>query len=140
MNSNQFLAILFAWSLLLLSACSSDDEYPKTVNIKFEINTSNNPEGEITTTINNTSEVEEIESFPYSRAYTQQEVTAGTYLKLTLDDNSDCPSIIDPTNPTSNNCDFTAELSILVDNEVVQTTSFELNADVGLVFIEYTFE
>ncbi len=142
MNFKALLSFLFTASILLFTACKSDDEYPKTVNIKFEISTSNNPEAEITTTINNNSEIEEIESFPYSRAYTQQEVTAGTYLKLTLDDRSDCATIEDPTDPNPNptNCDFRADLSILIDNEVVKTGSFELNSDVNLVLIDYTFD
>lgn len=140
MNLNKLLSILLACSILFFSACSSDDDkYPKTVNIKFEVTTSNNPEAEIKTTINNDSEFEEIESFPYSRAYTQQEVNIGTYLKLTLNDMSDCATVGDPTDPNPINCDFTADLSILVDNEIVKTESFELTSDVGLVFIEYTF-
>ena len=145
MNFNKILIAFFVTLTISIISCSSDDEnpvneYPKTVNIKFEITTSNNPEATVTTTINNDSNSEEISGFPYSQAFTQQEINIGSYLKLTLEDMSDCPVISDPQNPGTNNCDYTAELSILIDEEVIKTESFELTTGVGTVLIDYTVE
>jgi len=131
MKTNYFLISLLLLSVFVISSCSKDDnsEYPKTVNIKFEITTSSNPYATVTTTINNTSEIEEIENFPFSRAYTQQEVNVGTYLKLTFEDGD---------NPCQDgdDCSYAAELVILVDEEIVKKESFD---DVTVAFIDYTF-
>ncbi len=136
MNTNRFLSVLFAFCIVISAfSCSSDDEmgseYPKVVNVKFEVTTSSNVFGNVTTTINNESESDVTSSFPYSKAVTQLEVEQGTYLKLTFEDESLCPN--------GNNCDFDTELSILVDDVIVQSDMFRIMQGQSVVRIDYTF-
>jgi uncharacterized protein YpmS len=80
------LIVLVAFSFSITS-CSSDDDsangnnYPQTVNIKFDISTTRNSDAIINRTLNNNTETDEITSLPYSFTYAQQEVNQGTYLK-----------------------------------------------------------
>ena len=67
---------------LIQSSCASDDsnpEYPKTVNIKFEVTTTRNSEAIITLTLNNQTETVVVESLPFSNTYAQTSVDAGTF-------------------------------------------------------------
>ena len=128
-------SLLFSGAVLLCCACTSDDnlaEYPKTVNVKFEMTIVGGADAIITTTINNAAETEDIDGFPYSRTYTQQTVEKGTYLKMEAEDNTPCASGV--------NCDYTAELSISVDNEVVKTEMFSMDGSIQVAIIDYTFQ
>lgn len=123
---------------LTLLSCNSDDdscncnddenntEYPKIVNIKYEVlaNTGNLLQV-INTTLNNDNQ-EHIAVMPFIFSYTQQEVNVGTYVKLafltqTFDEDS-------------------LELRILVDNEVVASQVFNITTQNQAGFIEYTFQ
>jgi uncharacterized protein YxeA len=135
------LIVLVAFSFSITS-CSSDDDsangnnYPQTVNIKFDISTTRNSDAIINRTLNNNTETDEITSLPYSFTYAQQEVNQGTYLKLTFQDNG----VYAATNEGSTWTDYDAELKITVGNNVVKTQTFEMTEGTGIVQIDYTFE
>ncbi|WP_179016796.1 hypothetical protein [Winogradskyella forsetii] len=86
----KILTLLLVISSLYLTSCSSDDdnssgnEYPKTVNIKYDITTTQYTDAVVTRTLDNDTQTENFDSFPYSYTYVQQEVNQGTYLKLTF--------------------------------------------------------
>lgn len=124
-------------SIISLTSCSSDDdnsggnEYPKIVNIKFDITTTESTEAIISRTLNSDTQTENIDTLPYSFTYAQQEVNQGTYLKLSFTDN-----LAQDGGPTS----YEAELKISVGNEVVKSETFTIT-DVGeTVLINYTFQ
>lgn len=126
---------------LILTACSSDDDSgdtgPQTVNITLEITTSRNTEAIVTRTLNNDTQTENLNSLPYSFTYAQQEVSTGTYLKLTFLENG--TYAVGPNG--SSWTDYTTELRILVGNDVVESETFTVTeSNAGTVRqIEYTF-
>lgn len=131
--------VIASFSML---SCSSDDDnsggsnFPKTVNIKFDITTTRNSEAIVNRTLNNDTEIDFVPSLPYSFTYAQQEVNEGTYLKLAFQDNG--TYAIDETGSSWTN--YTAELKISVGNNVVKTETFEITEGIGVVQIDYTFE
>jgi len=133
---------LIAILSLTLTSCSSDDnksdenEYPKAVNIKFDITTTRNSDAIINRTIDNQTETENVTSLPYSFTYAQQEVNLGTYVKLTFADNG--TYIITPQGSTWT--DYDAELKITVGTEVVKTQTIQITEGIGNVQVDYTFE
>ena len=138
MNKTALIIVLIV-SLFTLS-CSkkdSDSEYPKTVNIKFDVTTSRNTEAIISTTLNNETETENVDSLPFSITYAQTEVDEGTYLKLSYKEDGIYTS---GTGGIDTWTDYTAELKIYVDNQVVKTQSFEISENVGLIQVDYTFQ
>lgn len=133
----KIVLISLLMSIISLTSCSSDDdnsggsEYPQTVNIKFDISTTEYTEAIISRTLNNDTQTENIDNLPYSFTYAQQEVNQGTYLKLAFTDN-----LTQDGGPTS----YEAELKISVGNEVVKSETFTIT-DVGeTVLIDYTFQ
>lgn len=134
--------ILLTISNLTIISCSSDNgssdgnNYPKIVNIKFEITTSRNSEAIVNRTLNNDTEADFVGSLPYSFTYAQQEVNENDYLKLTYQDNG----IYFVDENGSNWTDYNAVLKILVDNSVVEIQTFEIIEGSGAVYIDYTFE
>ncbi|MCB0742974.1 MAG: hypothetical protein KDC67_03655 [Ignavibacteriae bacterium] len=126
---------------LILTACSSDDDSgdtgPQTVNITLEITTSRNTEAIVTRTLNNDIQTENLNNLPYSFTYAQQEVSTGTYLKLTFLENGSYD--VGPNG--SSWTDYTTELKILVGNNVVESETFTVTeSSAGTVRqIEYTF-
>jgi len=139
MTQKLLLASVFFF-LVALIACNPDDEtgeYPKTVNIKFEVNTTLNRDCIIKTTINNDTEEEFIFNLPYSRTYAQEEVVNGTYTKITFEDNDD---ILGTPDGGSSWEDYEAELKISVDNEVVKSETVTVTEDIGVILLDYTFE
>ena len=134
------MRILILFILLLplwMCSCSDDDGNLRTVNIKLEVITSNNPEAKITTTLNNDLRTEEVEALPYSYTYAQQEVETGTFVKLTYLDISDV--IAGPGGQTSW-VDYDATLNISVDNAVVSTKTLVVTEGSGVLEIDYTFD
>lgn len=129
--------ITLTFAILTLTSCSSDDDSgnsgSQTVNIKFEVITSRNTDAIITTTINNDTQTDEVEDLPFNRTVAQQEVESGDYLKLTYLENGTYAPI--PPNWT----DYTATLTIYINNNVVKTQDFEIVSNTGIVQIEYTF-
>jgi len=132
MKLNNFLVM--GLILFTFFSCKSDDdstsqsEYPKTVNIKFEVLSETNAGVlTITTTIDNDSQ-EHLGSFPFSFAATQQEATIGTYIKLTY---------YNGNGPLE---EHEAELRIYVNDEIVSSETFSVSESNNLVFIEYTFQ
>ncbi len=124
-------------TLSLISCSKSDSEYPKTVNIKYEITTTRNTEATITRTVNNDIQTEIVESLPYSFTYAQEKVEKGTYLKLTFLESGQYEAGQNGSSWT----DYEATLNILVDEELVKSETFpviEFESKVELV--EYTFE
>lgn len=137
------LTLVVAISSLSLNSCSSNDdsssrnEYPKTVNIKFEITTSRNSQAIISTTLNNNTETENVDNLPFSKTLAQTQVNVGTYLKLTYIENGLIIVTPDGTNWT----DYSAELKIYVNNVVVKTQTFSMTeSDNTVKEINYTFE
>ena len=135
----KILTLLLVISSLYLTSCSSDDdnssgnEYPKTVNIKYDITTTQYTDAVVTRTLDNDTQTENFDSFPYSYTYVQQEVNQGTYLKLTFMHNLAQTGGVD---------DYEAELKITVGNEVVKSETFMItDNDLGVTKqIDYTFE
>ena len=129
--------ILLALPLFALNSCKSDDAsnaYPKTVNIKYEVITTNGNVGYINRTINNAT-VEEFPVFPYSFTYAQEVVELGTYLKLTY--TGDNGVVVEPNPmPTPS---YEVELKISVDNEVVASETATVTPNTGQVILDYTF-
>jgi len=130
MKTNYYLTI--GLILLTFFSCKSDDdsnqsEYPKTVNIKFEVVSDASLGGDFTTVIDNDSQ-DHFSGFPFSFSSTQQEVNIGTYLKLIYSQN------ISPFD------EHNAELRILVNNELVVSETFFITEDNNSGFIEYTFQ
>ena len=135
----KILTLLLVISSLYLTSCSSDDdnssgnEYPKTVNIKNDITTTQYTDAVVTRTLDNDTQTENFDSFPYSHTYSQQVVNQGTYLKLTFMHNLAQTGGVD---------DYEAELKITVGNEVVKSETFMItDNDLGVTKqIDYTFE
>ncbi len=131
--------LLIAFTGISLLSCSDEDpiieEYPKTVNIKFEITTTRNTAAIIDRTFNNDTQTDEVEDLPYSFTYAQQEVNRGSYFKLNYKENGDYPS-----EPGSSSwTDYDATLKILVDDEVVKNETFMIQIGTGIVEVDYTF-
>ncbi|HPF12379.1 MAG TPA: hypothetical protein PLP62_13055 [Flavobacteriaceae bacterium] len=125
---------------LIQSSCASDDsnpEYPKTVNIKFEVTTTRNSEAIITLTLNNQTETVVVESLPFSNTYAQTSVDAGTFLKLTYLENG---IYVSGTGGVNSWTDYSAQLTITVGSEVVKSQSFEVTENTGILQIDYTFQ
>ncbi|MEH1007049.1 hypothetical protein [Winogradskyella sp. ECml5-4] len=140
----KILLLVFVISSLTFNSCSSDDnssngsEYPKTVNIKFEVIASRNSEAIINRTINNDTQIDNADNLPYTFSYTQTEVNNGTYLKMTYLENGNYTAT---TGGGTSWTDYTAELNIYVDNLIVKTQTFNITAsDFGVKEIDYTFE
>ncbi len=136
----KLLLILLVASCFSITSCSSDDDnsegnnYPQTVNIKFDITTTQYTYAVVSRTLNNDTQTEEdFDSFPYSFTYVQQEVNQGTYLKLTFMHDLGQDGGFD---------DYEAELKITVENEVVKSETFMItNDDLGVTKqIDFTFE
>jgi hypothetical protein len=129
----KLMLIYFVVSSLSIISCSSNDdssngnEYPKTVNIKFEViaNTGGNLQ-EVETSINN-EKIDHLVTLPFTYTYTQQEVNAGTYLKVQF-------QTLSFTNGEN------IELRILVDNQTVENNIITITQENQVGFIEYTFE
>jgi len=136
--------ILFLLTIVgfTIASCSSDDDnsggnnYPKTVNIKFDITTTRNSEAIVNRTLDNDTQTDNITSLPYSFSYTQQEVNLGTYLKLTYADNG--VYIVTPQG--SNWTDYDVELKITIGTEVVKTETIQITEGIGNVQVDYIFE
>lgn len=138
--------ILFL-AVLVLSVCYScipddsdsgaDPDGPITANIKFEVVATRNSEAVITTTIDNTTETENADSLPFSLTYAQTEIETGTYLKLSFLENG----TYNVTPEGSSWTDYTAILTIYIDNAAVKTESFEITeGDSGVKQIDLTIE
>ena len=138
----KLLLTLIVVASFSITSCSSDDDnsggnnYPQTVNIKFDITTTRNSEAIINRTLDNDTEIDQVTSLPYSFTYAQQEVNEGTYLKLTFQDNG--TYAVGPSGSTWT--DYDAELKISIGNNVVKTETFEITSGGGIVQIDYTFE
>ncbi|WP_298903655.1 hypothetical protein [uncultured Psychroserpens sp.] len=125
------LLMLFVCSITY--SCLPDDsdsgaepDGPTISNIKFEVTTTRNTEGIITTTINNDTETEEVENLPYSRTYAQVELESGIYFKLTFLENGTYSA---SSGGGTSWTDYTAVLTISIDNVVVRTEIFNINED-----------
>lgn len=136
------LLVLFVISSFSITSCSRDNdsssskEYPRTVNIKFEITTTRNSDAIINRTMDNETKTDDLTSLPYSFTYVQQEVNEGAYLKLVYRDNG----VYVVSDTGSSWTDYDAVLSISVENEVVETKTFQMTEGLGIVQIDYTFE
>ncbi len=133
----KILFILMVLPLFALNSCKSDDAsnaYPKTVNIKYEVITTNGKVGYVNRTINNET-IEEFPVFPYSFTYAQESVEVGTYLKLTY--TGDNEIVVEP-NPMP--MIYEVELKISVDNEVVASETTSVDPNTGQVILDYTFQ
>lgn len=134
--------ILVSILVVLLPSCSPDEndpnvnEYPKLENLKFDVITSRNTDAIISRTLNNDTEIDTIESLPYSYTYVEEEVNQNTYLKLVYAENG----VYVAGEGISNWTDYTTELKILVGNEVVKSEMFTVEEGGGNVQIDYTFE
>ena len=136
MKTTRILTILLL--CITLFSCNSDDdscncnddtnntEYPKTVNIKYEVLANTGHFLQIINTTLNNDNQEHIEVLPFIFSYTQQEVNVGTYVKLAFVTQS-----FDEDN---------LELRILVDNEVVASQVFTITTQNQAGIIEYTFQ
>ncbi len=134
--------LLFCGILLMGTACSEDEmmdptteEYPKTVNLKFEVLYVGGPDQptlDITTTINNTDEGTTTNVLPYSETFAQTTVEKNTYLKLNIQDIGSCDY--------GYVCNFSTALRILVDEELVKADTFAIDDSQRAAFIDYTFE
>lgn len=139
----KILTFAIILSSIIITSCSSDDDnndgnnYPQTVNIKYEITTTMNRESIVNQTLNNNTETITVSSFPYSHTYAQQEVNQGTYLRLSYQDD-DVVSI--GTGSGSSWVDYEAELKIFVNNNIVKAETFSIEETTGTVEIDYTFE
>jgi len=131
------LFVFFLSTLCFISCSKNDSEYPKSVNIKYEITTTRNTTAMISRTVNNETIDETIENLPYSFTYAQESVDEGTYLKLTFLEYGD----YEVGQNGSTWTDYEATLSILVDEEVVKTQTFPMiEFESKLEQIDYTFE
>ena len=99
---------------------------PTISNIKFEVTTTRNSEAIITTTINNDTETDEVENLPFSRTYAQVELESGIYFKLTFLENGTYSA---SSGGETSWTDYTAVLTISIDNVVVRTEIFNINED-----------
>lgn len=127
---------------IVLTSCSSDDDSgdsgSQTANIKVEIITSRNTSAIVTRTLNNDTQTNDIENLPYSFTYAQQNVSTGTFVKLTFLEDGDYSSSTGGGNSWT---DYTAELKISVDNNTVSTQNFSVNQSNSgeIKQIDYTF-
>lgn len=139
----KILTFAILLSSIFIASCSSDDDnsngnnYPQTLNIKYEITTTLNRESIINQTLNNNTETFITSSFPYSHTYAQQEVNQGTYLKLSYQDDD---VVLIGTGSGSSWVDYEAELKIFVNNNIVKAETFTIEEATGTVEIDYTFE
>lgn len=136
--------IFFIATLLLTNlSCSEDDnnssQYPKNVNIEYEAVLSKNVEINITTIVDNETQFfEGIFDSIFSEVYVNKEVSQGTFLRLVYE--GDDTFIVSGSN-SQNWEDYSLELNIYVDGEVVANETFTITLDnvSGTKFIDYTF-
>lgn len=118
------------------SDSGGDPEGPITANIRFEVSTTRATEAVVTTTIDDATESEDVTDFPYSRNYANTEVEVGTFLRLTFLENG--TYVVDDQG--SNWTDYTAVLTIYVNNTPAQTELFTITEDdAGLRDVVFTF-
>ncbi|MDG5492495.1 hypothetical protein [Psychroserpens sp. SPM9] len=122
-------AILF-FSCLIISCIPDDsdsggDDGPITANIRFEVVTTRNSEAVITTTIDNETDTENVENLPFSLTYSQTEIEAGTYLRLTYLENGSYSVSEEGSSWT----DYSAVLTIYINNSVAATETFDITED-----------
>jgi len=126
-----FLTIL----CITLYSCSFDEEpTTRTVNIKFDVSTSRNTEAMIDRTIDDDIQSESVENMPYSFTKTQQVIDVGTFLKLAYLESGE---YLATSSGETTWTDYSLTLSILIDDEIVETETFEINQSSGVKAIEY---
>lgn len=137
MQKTSILVITFLY--FIFSSCSKDDDttsnYPRVSNIKYEVITSKNTSATITSTLNNNAESHFVDNLPFSIVYAQTDINQGTYIKLTFQE------ISTGIGGNPNWEDYTAELRIYENSEIIKSQIFDITLDnFGIKSIDYTFE
>jgi len=137
----QKTSVLFITFLcLIFLSCSKNDDnntnnYPRVSNIKYEIITSKNTSAEITTTLNNEEQSHYADDMPFSIVYAQTDINQGTYVKLTFQE------ISTGIGGSTNWEDYTAELRMYENNDIIKTQTFDITLDnLGVKSIDFAFE
>ncbi|MEH6536439.1 MAG: hypothetical protein V7719_08615 [Psychroserpens sp.] len=120
---------LLLLAILVLSvtySCTPDDsdsgaiDGPITANIRFEVVATRSSEAIITTTIDDETETEEVESLPFNKTFSQTEVELGTFLQLTYLENGTYNVTPDGSSWT----DYTVILTIYINNTAASIGTF----------------
>ncbi|WP_299336002.1 hypothetical protein [uncultured Psychroserpens sp.] len=109
------------------SDSGADPEGPITANIRFEVVTSRSTDAIITTTIDETTETENVDEsgLPYSKTIADVELESGTFIRLAfLEDGS---YVVTPEG--SSWTDYNVILSIFADNVLARTETFLVTED-----------
>ena len=128
------LSMVFS-SLLTISCKKEVPEYPKEVNIEYQVHTTRNTSAVITHIIDNISIVDSVTSLPFNLISSQVEVEKNTIISLNFVE----IGVYSYEPSDSSWADYITDLSIRVNGDIVKSKSFNIIEGSGSVSIDYTF-